>query len=541
MLRQLGRALCCTLLLTAYAPAPSHGDVGDARAIQQYKYRSYGEIVDYITALEKKYLQYTELFTAQERYGLPVRRELMCRRSGKKEPCLHHVLKITDKASLPDPERPEVFFSGALHGNERVGPQSVVALAEFLLDHASREDGNPWIKHLVKTRTVVIMPTTNAYGYDRNVREERGIDPNRDFDYLKRGKCFETMVARAVNEVWRDHLFQLAITFHGGIRSVSYEWGTTNHQIDRKKSEKSPDHRAQWYMGLGLSRFGGRFEEDDEYYDSGPMNDVVYAVNGGMEDWGYAASWENEFTKPKPIGICTPKTYDGYPAAKSKYNNATNRAFNILVETSFDKRPKEASLGNSSALSDSALAHFGSESIGHVPRNVRMALMFIDLVQPYIAWKHHPRKSSAGSSLKFKWEVLGSIAVDSTQLLVSKHPDMSDAVATTAQSGVTRWYHPDFETSRAHDNNGLFHELLTFDDSGTYYIQAVATVDQDWTKQGTGADAPVPNVPPQTHIVNARTNDDWDFSSNGRRVKGRTVWKSSVRFALFDGIAFLAG
>lgn len=29
-------------------------------------------------------------------------------------------------------------------------------------------------------------------------------------------------------------------------------------------------------------------------YRIGRLTDLVYAVNGGMEDWGYAASWETE-------------------------------------------------------------------------------------------------------------------------------------------------------------------------------------------------------------------------------------------------------
>jgi hypothetical protein len=31
------------------------------------------------------------------------------------------------------------------------------------------------------------------------------------------------------------------------------------------------------------------------------MNDVVYPVHGGMEDWGYAASWDTAYVTP-----CTP-------------------------------------------------------------------------------------------------------------------------------------------------------------------------------------------------------------------------------------------
>lgn len=37
--------------------------------------------------------------------------------------------------------------------------------------------------------------------------------------------------------------------------------------------------------------------KDLPVYVTGPISNVVYAVEGGMEDWGYAAGWENEAYK----------------------------------------------------------------------------------------------------------------------------------------------------------------------------------------------------------------------------------------------------
>ncbi|GAB9467912.1 hypothetical protein Gpo141_00005242 [Globisporangium polare] len=491
-----------------------------------YSYRTYAQITDQLFALQTKYPSFVEVYSAQEKYGLPLRSELACVRGGVSAPCQHYVIEITDESTLPDAQRPEVFISGALHGDERVGPQTAISLAEFLLDHAGRADGNPWIKRLVQTRRVVIMPTTNAYGYEKNVREENSIDPNRDFNYNVGSTCFQTMVARAVNEVWRDHLFQLSITFHGGTRSVSYEWGSINHELSGGGSDRSPDDKAQWYMALGMSRYGGKFQEDSTYYPSGAMNDIVYAVNGGMEDWAYAASWENSYSSPKPIGVCNPKTYGGYAAEKSTYNNATHRSFNILIETSTAKQPTASSLGTNATLSDVLLADYlpSTTTLGHVPRNLRIALMYMDLVQPYVAWKTAPTAATTDTATPIQWEVSGSITVDSTQLKISKSADMSSATLTTAQSGVTRWYHPDFKTS-AKSNKGLFTQSYTFAAAGTYYVQAVASVDQDWATQAT---APKPNVKPQTHVVNARTNPAWSYSNNGKTVRGKTEWASPI-------------
>ncbi|ETP30436.1 hypothetical protein F442_20575 [Phytophthora nicotianae P10297] len=498
-------------------------------AVTTFAERSYGEIVEFLLELETKYEEYAEVFSVQDKYDLPKHKEVDCNRNHKTVPCEQYVIKITDEATLPDPERPELIFSGAVHGNERVGPQVVVALAELLLSHANRTDGNPWLQHLVKTRTIVIVPTANAYGYNHNVREELDVDPNRDFPYNLGDdeECMVTTAARALNELWRDHLFQLGITFHAGMECITYEWGGKNHVKESGKSEKSPDDRSQQQLSRIMSRFGGKFEESGQYYPDGTMNDVVYAVDGGMEDWGYAASWENEFTTPKPIKECNPPSFGGYPAEKTRYNNATHRAFNVLIEASDSKQPNATNWGDSLTLSDEALSDYlpATAMVGHVPRNVRLSLLYIDLVQPYLLWKTYPHNTPIKETVTFNWEVAGAITVDSTQLKVWSD-DPANSTLTQSQKGVTRWYHEDLGLEVGTNNKGSFNADVEFPAAGTYYVQAIATVDQDWATQGTGEDIPVPKIKPQAHIVNVRTNDDWLYSNNGRVVRGQTVWTS---------------
>lgn len=452
--------------------------------VSNFKYRSYGEIVNYVEELKVKYPEYLEVYTAQERFGVTGGEEyLKCDRDGKKEPCQQYILHITDRSTLPDQDRPEVFFSGALHGDERVGPIAVTELAAVLLDHASRSDGSAWIKQLVATRSIFIMPTTNAHGFNRNSRTENGVDPNRDFPYLKTGSgCMNTITARSVNELWRRHAFQLAITFHGGMRAVSYEWGSTNHFASKSwgktTSEKSPDHNGQALLSEAMSKYGGAFT-DSRYYPHGPMNDIVYGVEGGMEDWGYAASWENEVTasgKPKPINTCDPTTYGGYPRDRTVYNKASHRSFNILVETSNSKNPSERSLGNDESLSKENLGKYlpSSFKVGHVARNVRLSLLYIDLVQPYINWiKLGSQGALLGMPVEFTWEVLGAFTVDMTVLEISRTMNFKNAKRYKVQSGSTRWRH-DAEDSF----QGKFTEYVSFDKTGKYYARAITTVDQ---------------------------------------------------------------
>jgi hypothetical protein len=62
------------------------------------------------------------------------------------------------------------------------------------------------------------------------------------------------------------------------------------------------------------------------------------------------------------------------------------------------------------------------------------------------------------------------------------------------------------------------------------FVRAVAKVDQGWKNQGTLENAPSPKVPPQSHVVNARTNPEWNAAWNGHRVKASLYWYSPVSF-----------
>jgi hypothetical protein len=56
------------------------------------------------------------------------------------------------------------------------------------------------------------------------------VDPNRDFAYdTSAASCMRTVAARALNEIWRSHVFAFAVTFHGGDNLLAFPWGDTAH------------------------------------------------------------------------------------------------------------------------------------------------------------------------------------------------------------------------------------------------------------------------------------------------------------------------
>ena len=181
-----------------------------------------------------------------------------------------------------------------------------------------------------------------------------------------------------------------------------------------------------------------------------------------------------------PFRPCEPSSFGGYDKSRTVYNNVTHRVFNLLVETSNAKIPPESTLGNSQTLSPELIQTFlpATQTIGHIPRNMRLALMMIEMVRPYVLWTFSPIlqpvlaeraalqdyaaargcKETAvqckaakcnvepGAIVQLSWEILGSFTVDSTSVVVASDPrfDQNSVQYTSAnQSGYTRYVdHP---------------------------------------------------------------------------------------------------
>lgn len=457
------------------AAAPHHQDAAAAPTAQskkpnrkllpekeeRYEILPSDAIFERMQTLVANYPTFATLTTTQEWFGLP-------RAGGKDdcpfdknykvqgEGCNNYVLILQDKEAFPEdpdvqlggggdyyinqedgwfkeqegndgssePQKsgwryvPDVFLSGAVHGNERVGPSSLLEMAELLVEAAyceslprmkykPKNDSNSaeeaqkweqevtsakacrqnlasdkgipshqrqWLARLVSTRRTIIIPTANALGYSRDTREEGRIDPNRDFPFDitpdRNMDCMQTIAGRSINELFRSHLFPIGLTFHGGMEVVSYEWGAPTYL-----NKDAPDAAAQDAIASAYSRYANGFPGHVPY-DYGTMNDKVYYVRGGMEDWAFAGSWD-----PERVVQCNPATFGGYPAEKTTYNNSTLRAFNMLIETSDPKAPARNELGKRSQ----PLVSSNDANNGHIARNMRLALLAMDVVEPYVS------------------------------------------------------------------------------------------------------------------------------------------------------------
>lgn len=296
---------------------------------------------------------------------------------------------------------------------------------------------------------------------------------------------------------------------------------------------------------------------------------TVYPCNGGMEDWAYAGSWD-----PDRVVQCTPESYGGYPGEKTVYNDSTLRVFNLLIEASWGKEPSSAELGSSlNILSKDTMGN------GHISRNIRLALLAVELVEPYVSIFqvnnvrlpddvvplvppgdescHNANTVTVASNaqhLDILWTIGGSLTIDNTELWYAyledvadhdfdclKHPSDVDGFLKGEIIGATNG-------TSAFSPNGAFPEpnddepngpiftgriLIPSSTAGQIVVYVSARVDQDW--QNAPSEDYAPLVGPQSHIANVRTNPDWYHESAGKIIEGRLDWFSRPLFISLEG------
>ena len=154
------------------------------KVFQPYTYLSYDEIRQKLAQVAESHGRFVQLTTVENEYG--IKHRVNC----GSERCQIDLVRLTDSQSTS--KKVQVYISGALHGNERVGPHAAYYFIEYM---AMNAEGDYEIGNLLKHVEFIITPTTNADGYYKDVREEElsreardsyghwHVDPNRDFPY----------------------------------------------------------------------------------------------------------------------------------------------------------------------------------------------------------------------------------------------------------------------------------------------------------------------------------------------------------------------
>ncbi|RZF33520.1 hypothetical protein LSTR_LSTR016503, partial [Laodelphax striatellus] len=114
---------------------------------QEFKYHNHQELEEKLKKLVEEYPQITHLYTI----GKSVQgREL-------------YVLIISDNPTRHEPGEPEFKYVANMHGDETVGREMLLLLAEYLCQNYG---SNPRVTEMVQNTRIHLLPSLNPDGYE---------------------------------------------------------------------------------------------------------------------------------------------------------------------------------------------------------------------------------------------------------------------------------------------------------------------------------------------------------------------------------------
>lgn len=223
------------------------------------------------------------------------------------------VIQIGPHAGKPRPLlTPMVKYVANMHGNEVIGREMLLALAEYLVTEYTQ--GNPRITQLLDTIDLHLLPTANPDGFARSVKgvcrgyshdsgrtNDNGIDLNRNFpDWDLVGAPEEVIFdgrepeTRALMRWILDNPFVLSINFHDGAVVANYPYDDSRSQSNGPSL--TPDNEFFKHLALVYARnhafmYKGSGLCESDNFPNGITNGADwYIVKGGLQDFNYLYS-----------------------------------------------------------------------------------------------------------------------------------------------------------------------------------------------------------------------------------------------------------
>lgn len=235
--------------------------------------------------------------------------------------------------------KPEMKYVGNMHGNEPIGRELIIRLADYLCESWKANDKE--MVDLINRTNIHLMPTMNPDGFQLAYETDpanrgwlvgrgnaHGKDLNRNFPdldglfyYLETNKVpfydhllelfqnthqYEPEV-RAVGEWILSIPFVLSANIHEGDLVANYPFDSSR-QGSAQAYSKSPDDSTFKYLAESYAKSHAHMSKNDHAPCDGTASDNFarqggitngakwYSVSGGMQDFNYLASNSFEIT-----------------------------------------------------------------------------------------------------------------------------------------------------------------------------------------------------------------------------------------------------
>ncbi|XP_037935345.1 carboxypeptidase D isoform X2 [Teleopsis dalmanni] len=265
----------------------------DETFLQNPYYQTQEQIEDLFARLEKAYPEYAKVQT--------IGRSLEGRNL--------IVLQIGKNVQNRNLLTPIVKYIGNMHGDETIGRQLLVYLAQYLLFNY---ETNFDVAYLINTTDIYLMPSMNPDGFAHSKEgnceslpkyigrtNAAGVDLNRDFpDRLENEQVIQLRSqtrqpeTAAIIEWIASKPFVLSANFHGGAVVASYPYDNSIAHHECCEESLTPDDRVFKLMAHTYADNHPIMRQGNNCNDSfsgGITNGANwYELNGGMQDFNYA-------------------------------------------------------------------------------------------------------------------------------------------------------------------------------------------------------------------------------------------------------------